>query len=133
MPLVYAFNRALEALREIDVPLRESTRESTDLLLFHRNDPKYMFATHNSHSSKRKPDLILVSLRAANEASSDGQGSWADRAFGKAGERPKKGFKWSECLCGGNQMDQQTETETAARKVYRQTCETDISVTDLLI
>jgi hypothetical protein len=47
MPLVQAFNHALHALHEVDVSLRKLTRESTDLLLFHRNDPKNILSMHD--------------------------------------------------------------------------------------
>jgi len=62
-PLVHAFNHALQALHNINVPLRKSTKPT---ILFHRNDPKPITATttttHYGRLSKRKPDIILVSL-----------------------------------------------------------------------
>jgi hypothetical protein len=92
MPLVQAFNHALHALREIDVPLRKSTRESTDLLLFHRNDLKNILSMHDGRRSRRKPDLILVSLGVAKkDAFSEER---ADYAFEKAGEPPENNFEW---------------------------------------
>ena len=40
MPLVFAFNYALQALRVIDVLLRNSTGSEDEMLLFYTNDPK---------------------------------------------------------------------------------------------
>lgn len=98
-PFVYAFNHALRALHNIDVPLRKSTELN---LLFHRNDPKPITATHNGHLSKRKPDIILVSLDAAQNAFSEGDlGTWADHAFKTAAEPPNNGFEWSDSLSAG--------------------------------
>src|ERR1700722_1753824 len=98
-PFVYAFNHALRALRKINVPLRKSTDL---LLLFHRNDPKLITATHNGYTSHRKPDIILVSLDVARNAFSDGDpGSWADHALKTAAEPPKNDFKWRDCLSAG--------------------------------
>jgi hypothetical protein len=98
-PFVYAFNHALRALHKIDVPLRKSTDQ---LLLFHRNDPKLIAATHNGHTSQRKPDVILVSLEVAQNAFSDGDpGSWADHALKTAGEPPRNDFQWSGSLSAG--------------------------------
>ncbi len=98
-PFIYAFNHALRALHKIDVPLRKSTHQ---LLLFHRNDPKLITATHNGHTSQRKPDVILVSLEVAQNAFSDGDpGSWADHALKTAGEPPKNDFQWSGPLSAG--------------------------------
>jgi len=95
-PFVYAFNHALRALHNIDVPLRKSTDQ---LLLFHRNDPKLITATHNGHMSQCKPDVILVSLEVAQNAFSDGDpGSWADHALKTAGEPPRNDFNWSGSL-----------------------------------
>jgi len=77
-PLVYAFNHALRALHKIDVLLRKSPKLS---LLFHRNHPKPITATHNDHPSTRNPDIILVSLEAAQKAFSEGDpGTWDDHA-----------------------------------------------------
>ena len=51
-----AFMRST-TLSRLNVPLRKSTDL---LLLFHRNDQKLITATHNGHTSHRKPDIILV-------------------------------------------------------------------------
>jgi|HubBroStandDraft_1064217.scaffolds.fasta_scaffold83361_2 hypothetical protein len=95
-PFVYAFNHALRALHNIDTPLRKST----DLrLLFHRNDPKLMTATHNGHVSQRKPDILFVFLDAARNAFSQGDpGSWDDHALKTAVEPPNNRFQWSDSL-----------------------------------
>jgi hypothetical protein len=93
-PFVYAFNYALRALHKIDVPLRKSIDLS---LLFHRNDPKLITATHNVHTSQRKPDVIL----AQNAFSNGDPGSWADRALKTAGEPPRNDFQWSGSLSAG--------------------------------
>jgi hypothetical protein len=86
MPLVQAFNHALHALCEIDVPLRKSTRESTDLL-FHRNDPKNILSMHDGCRSRRKPDLVLVSLGVAKKDASSEE--WADMLSKKPASRLK--------------------------------------------
>ncbi|KAF8484070.1 hypothetical protein DFH94DRAFT_338639 [Russula ochroleuca] len=95
-PFVRAFNHALEALRAIDVPpLQRLNKTAEDEILFHRNDPMLIQAKHNGHGSDRKPDVILVSLKAARKASSkDDQGSWGDYAFETAAEAPKNNFEW---------------------------------------
>jgi hypothetical protein len=98
-PFIYAFKHALRALHKIDVPLRKSIDL---LLLFHRNDPKLITATHNGHTSQRKPDVILVSLEVAQNAFSNGDpGSWADHALKTAGEPPRNDFQWSGSLSAG--------------------------------
>jgi hypothetical protein len=95
-PFVYAFNHALRALHQIDVPLRKSPNLR---LLFHRNDPKLITATHNGLTSQRKPDVILVFLDDAQNAFSDGDlGSWADHALNTAADPPNNAFNWGEVL-----------------------------------
>lgn len=98
-PFVYAFNHALRALHNVDVPLRKST----DLrLLFHQDDPKLMTPTHNSHLSNCKPDITLVFLDVAQDTISEGDtGSWAVHALKTATEPPKNSFKWSDSLSIG--------------------------------
>jgi hypothetical protein len=96
---IYAFNHALRALHKIDVPLRKSTDL---LLLFHRNDPKLITATHNGHTSQRKPDVILVLLDVAQSALLDGDlGGWADHALKTAAEPPQNSFQWGDSLSAG--------------------------------
>jgi hypothetical protein len=68
MPLVFAFNYALRALRLIDVPLRNSTGSEDEMLLFHTTDPKEIPITHNGNKLVSKPDIVLVSLVAARNA-----------------------------------------------------------------
>jgi hypothetical protein len=98
-PSVYAFNHALRALHNIDVPLRKSTELT---LLFHRNDPKPITATHSGHLSTRKPDIILVFLDVAQNAFSEGDpGTWADHALKTAAEPPNNDFEWSDTLSAG--------------------------------
>jgi hypothetical protein len=95
-PFVYAFNYALRALHNIEVPLRKSTERS---LLFHTNDPKPISATHSGHFSKSKPDIILVYLDAAQKAFREGDpGTWDDYAFKIAGRQPNNAFEWGDCL-----------------------------------
>jgi len=91
-PFVYAFNHSLRALHDIDVPLRESS----DLgLLFHRNDPKPIIATHRGEISERKPDIVLVSLDTARRGLDDGDiGCWDDFALKTAGNSPQLDFQW---------------------------------------
>lgn len=98
-PFVHAFNHALRALHNIDVPLRKSTELT---LLFHRNDPKPITATHNGHPSNRKPDIILVTLDVAQKAFSEGDpGTWVDHTLKTAAEPPNNGFEWSDSLSAG--------------------------------
>lgn len=72
-----------------------------DQLLFHRNDPMLMRTVHNGHQSDWKPDVILVSVKAARNALSEGdQGIWGvDCAFTTATKAPKKNFDWKDCFC----------------------------------
>jgi hypothetical protein len=95
-PFVYAFNHALRALRDIDVPLRQSS----DLdILFHRNDPKLISAQHHGDISQRKPDINLVSLDSARRAFAEGDlGSWADHALKTAADPPRNVFQWGDAL-----------------------------------
>jgi hypothetical protein len=93
---VKAFNHALRALHNIDVPLRKSSKLT---LLFHRSDPKPITTMHSGYRSDRKPDIVLVFLDAAQNAYSKGdQGTWDDRALGSAADKPKNNFKWRDCL-----------------------------------
>ncbi len=93
-PFVLAFNFALQALHNIEVPLR---KPNDSRLLFHRNDPKPIQASHNDHPSNRIPDIVLVSLDAAQKASG-GRPSWKDYALGTAGNAPNNNFTWGDCL-----------------------------------
>ena len=98
-PFVFAFNHALRALHNIEVPLRKSTELT---LLFHRTDTKPISATHSGYSSKRKPDIILVYLDTARNAFREGDvGPWDDFAFKTAGKPPKNAFKWCDVLSSG--------------------------------
>jgi hypothetical protein len=94
--IVFAFNHALRALRDIDVPLPQSHGLN---ILAHRSDPKVMTGIHNGHQSERKPDLPLVSLDHAREAFEEGDpGTWDDYAFRTAGDPPRRSFRWSDAL-----------------------------------
>jgi hypothetical protein len=96
---IYAFNHALRALHKLDVPLRASTKLS---LLFHRNDPRVIITTRNGYCSNRKPDVVLVFLKAAQNAFSEGDPStWADHALKTAARPPDNNFMWSDSLSTG--------------------------------
>jgi len=98
-PFVFAFNNALQELRKIKVPLREPTDRR---ILFHRNDPKEIRATHNGHPSTRKPDIVLVFLETAQNAFAENDsGCWEDFAFKTASNPPNEGFSWDDCLSVG--------------------------------
>ncbi len=96
-PFVYAFNHALQALHNIDVPLRKSTNSR---LLFLQNDPEIMTTTHLSYCN---PDIILVTLDAAqnNSFSEAGPGSWEAFALKAAAESPKNSIRWDNILSVG--------------------------------
>ncbi|KAF8460883.1 hypothetical protein DFH94DRAFT_106436 [Russula ochroleuca] len=100
-PFVYAFNHALQALREIDVPLRPLCN---DRLLFHKKDPEHIAEEHNGHRSRHKPspkpNIIIVSLDATRNAfklsEGDDSASWADFALKTSASSPKKRFEWKD-------------------------------------
>jgi hypothetical protein len=97
-PFVLAFNYALQALQKINLPSPASVAELD--LLFHRNDPELILATHNDHLSQRKPDIVLVFLEVARNAFSQGDlGAWTDFALRTATTGPKNKFTWEDPLC----------------------------------
>lgn len=83
-PKIRAFNHILEALKNVDLPGYEF-EPPTDVM-FHRNDPKQLKATHNGMGTVRKPDIILASKRAMME-SQDGQPLTLTKP-------PRKPFDW---------------------------------------
>ena len=94
--IVFAFNHALHALHDIDVPLPQSHGLN---ILAHRSDPKVMTGIHNSYWSEQKLDLLLVSLDDAQEVFEEGNpGTWDDYAFKTAGDPPRRSFRWSDAL-----------------------------------
>jgi hypothetical protein len=112
MPLVFAFNYALQALRVIDVLLRNPTGSEGEMLLFHTDDPKEIPITHNGKKLVCKPDIVLVSLVAARNAFKlkgvthsqnhtspvPDTGSWDDYALNTARMAPGLPFTWRDCF-----------------------------------
>ena len=83
-PKISAFNHILKELETVDIPGYEF-KPPTDVI-FHRNDPMQMKATHNGMETVRKPDIILASRQAMIEAQ-DGQPLTPT-------EPPRKSFDW---------------------------------------
>lgn len=93
-PFVLAFNHALQELKKINnLPLRPAS----DLeIMFQRQDPIPISATHSGMQSKRKPDITIIALAAAIAAYDVGK--WHDLAM-KHGPYPPKGhLGWEQQL-----------------------------------
>ena len=54
--------------------------------------------THSGRTSRRKPDVALVSLSEAQAASGDDKCEWARLAFEIATKSPQKDFQWRSVL-----------------------------------
>ncbi|KAH7923111.1 hypothetical protein BV22DRAFT_606873 [Leucogyrophana mollusca] len=66
-PFAVAANTGLSCLSEISIPgivPAKSEGHPTEIL-FKRNDPKELHQKHQGHTSARKPDVVVVSRRAA--------------------------------------------------------------------
>ncbi|KAF8877422.1 hypothetical protein BD779DRAFT_1557532 [Infundibulicybe gibba] len=118
-PFVFAFNRAfkdLEAIKCDPLPPFKSDLE----ILFHRNDPMPIKAEHNERTSYRKPDVVLVTLDAAQAAFSEppSTGSWSEFAFDIAGESPACNFGWDKVL-NSAEFKLEAGEELSLPKIYR--------------
>ena len=96
-PFVKLFNLALQKLRSVKVPNVRSANDDLGIL-FHRNDPKRIKGYHNGDVSDRSPDVVVVSLAAARDASNSIKMQWR-HATGPAPEQPLIAFEWSQILC----------------------------------
>ena len=70
-------------------------------ILFHRNDPTPIKANHSGRASSRVPDVVLVSLAVAQDATKDVDMDmqWSDAVTHLAPKHPLKKFGWTQILC----------------------------------
>lgn len=89
-PFVLTFNHALKETKKITgLPLRPPS----DLdVMFQRQDPIPITATHDGMQSKRKPDITIVALAAMVAAYN--VGAWDDLAMKDAPYPPKGHLPW---------------------------------------
>ena len=62
-------------------------------ILFHHNDHE-MYQMHQSEQSIRKPDVVVVSRKAAYAVQEDGDLNERLDVFGSARKKPEKHFQW---------------------------------------
>ena len=95
-----AWNSALRFLKKVD--LEGTRRPDSELdILFHRCDPMDLTGMHAEPPvpSKRKPDLILTSLRAAKRvADRENNESWSHVVTSYAPNPPHQHFRWFDIM-----------------------------------
>jgi hypothetical protein len=94
-PFIRAANHALCKLSELDVPGLVPSEAGDDLeILFHQNDPSYIYQTHQGEQSVRKPDIVIVSKASAMRVGDCQASDVYDSE--KALKKPGKNFEWKE-------------------------------------
>ncbi|KAI0055911.1 hypothetical protein BV25DRAFT_1894866 [Artomyces pyxidatus] len=96
-PFVQAFNRSLQKLQTIKGhPLRKAHPSQ---YLFHRNDPNLLDGTYGRLTSKRKPDVVLVTFAAAQRSAGDYQDAdWTEFAYKIGTNASQTTFQWTDIL-----------------------------------
>lgn len=110
---VMAFNSALEELAKVDgLPLRPPS----DLeVMFCRNYPSLITATHNGTLSHRRPDIIMVPLAAARTAFGlSDTAPWRNLALKNATKQPIHSFTWEDPLLSLKMEMREKELESVS-------------------
>jgi hypothetical protein len=83
-------------LKALDVPgLPSSKADDPNDIVFHRNDPMYIFQYHQGAESKRKPDIVVIPCKSARNARKGGKKAKTDEIYTQiACNSPDKSFTW---------------------------------------
>ncbi|KAG1774509.1 hypothetical protein EV702DRAFT_1280603 [Suillus placidus] len=93
-PFIKAANCALGRLSELEAPglVPYKAQKDSENILFHLNDPSFIYQTHQGKKSKRKPDVVVVSHATAKKV-----GKSKAKAIYEAGLcKPTRKFEWTE-------------------------------------
>jgi len=93
-PFVLATNAGLEMLRDVRI---DGIRPPSELkILAHTSDPVTIRGFHGSPmtATRRRPDVIITSLRSARSAARKPCAPWTDIATKSAQTRPNASFHW---------------------------------------
>ncbi|KAG1774541.1 hypothetical protein EV702DRAFT_1032067 [Suillus placidus] len=93
-PFIKAANCALGRLSELDAPglVPYKAQKDSENILFHLNDPSFIYQTHQGKKSKRKPDVVVVSHATAKKV-----GKSKAKTIYEAGLcKPTRKFEWTE-------------------------------------
>jgi hypothetical protein len=98
-PFVGAVNTALLELRKLNPAgiLPSKGNDDPDAMLFHHND-KEMYQGHQGEISMRKPDVVVVPLKAARDVQEQGDFNKPPETYAVAREKPfeSKNFQWKD-------------------------------------
>jgi hypothetical protein len=96
-PFVGAVNTALLELSKLNpagiLPSKED--HDPDAMLFHHND-KEMYQGHQGEISTRKPDVVVVPLKAARDVQKHGDLNDPLETYAIACEKPSGNFQWKD-------------------------------------